>query len=46
MSEFWRDRIPSLNELFYALLSVLVPWCIYKINGWWHKYGDPPWKKE
>lgn len=39
-------RIPSFAILICALLSALIPLCIYNINKVIHKHGDPPWKKE
>jgi hypothetical protein len=39
-------RFPSNLIFVLTVLSVLLPWAIYKINQKLHKYGDPPWKKE
>jgi hypothetical protein len=39
-------RFPSNMILINAILSVLIPLSIYKINQKLHKYGDPPWKKK
>ncbi len=29
-----------------AVLSFVIPFAVYRINRRWHRYGDPPWKKE
>lgn len=39
-------RLPSLGILLCALLSVLIPWGVQKINKLLHKLGDPPWKND
>jgi hypothetical protein len=39
-------RLPSNLIIFSALLSVLLPMGIHKLNQKLHKYGDPPWKKK
>jgi hypothetical protein len=39
------ERATSMTAIFYMLLSVLIPWGIYRTNQWLHKTGDPPWKK-
>lgn len=38
-------RLPSNLIIFSALLSLLLPMAVYKVNQKLHKYGDPPWKK-
>jgi len=37
------DRIPIF---ILAILSLLIPWGIYKLNQAFHQYADPPWKKD
>ncbi|SDH67867.1 hypothetical protein [Alteribacillus bidgolensis] len=40
------DRLPSNMAFFSALLSLLLPMVIHKLNQKIHNYGDPPWKKQ
>lgn len=46
MMEFWSDRIPSLSVVVYAILSMVIPWIVYKANQLLHHYADPPWKRK
>ncbi len=39
-------RIPKAVVIICAVLSSLIPWCVYRINQSLHRYGDPPWKKK
>jgi hypothetical protein len=39
-------RLPANSIIISALLSVLIPFSIYKLNKVLHKYGDPPWKNK
>jgi hypothetical protein len=40
------DRSPSGMVWTCTVLSVLIPYTIYKINRKLHKLGDAPWSKE
>ncbi|WP_165972271.1 hypothetical protein [Paenibacillus piri] len=40
------SHMPSGLALFCALLSVLIPYAIYKINAVLHKIADAPWCRE
>lgn len=39
-------RIPANLIITCALLTMLIPFGIYKFNGFMHKKGDPPWKED
>lgn len=39
-------RLPSNMIIISAILSVVIPMVIYKLNQKFHEYGDPPWKKK
>lgn len=39
-------RLPSNIIMFSAILSVVIPIMIYKLNQKFHQYGDPPWRKK
>lgn len=39
-------RLPSNMIMFSAILSVVIPMVIYKLNQKIHQYGDPPWRKK
>jgi len=28
-----------------TILAFIIPFSVYKINDYLHRYGDPPWKK-
>ncbi|MDF2959744.1 MAG: hypothetical protein K0S39_1479 [Paenibacillus sp.] len=46
MWEAIKNRIPSGTVLLCTLLSVLIPYGIYRLNALLHKLGDAPWNKE
>lgn len=36
--------LPSGLVFFCTVLSLAIPWGVYRINRKFHQYGDPPWK--
>ncbi|WP_166554457.1 MULTISPECIES: hypothetical protein [Clostridia] len=42
----WSSFLPSIETFIYTSLAFIIPLVIFKINQKFHKYGDPPWKKE
>ncbi|GIP64532.1 hypothetical protein J32TS6_30870 [Virgibacillus pantothenticus] len=42
----WPSFLPSIETFIYTALAFIIPLVIFKINQKFHKYGDPPWKKE
>ncbi|OXS57654.1 hypothetical protein B1A99_16500 [Cohnella sp. CIP 111063] len=40
------DRMPTATVLINAALAAAVPWIVYRINQAFHRYGDPPWKRD
>lgn len=46
MQHFVLDRLPSVHVWVCAALSAAIPWGVYVVNRAFHRYGDPPWKKE
>lgn len=40
------DRLPDAKVLLYALMTGIIPWCVYIVNQRLHRRGDPPWKRE
>ncbi|MCZ8520786.1 MULTISPECIES: hypothetical protein [Paenibacillus] len=36
-------RMPSVFVLFCACLALVIPYAAYKLSGYIHKLGDPPW---
>jgi len=44
------DRITGVLQdsliMICTVLTFVIPYSIYKINGKLHDIGDPPWKKE
>ncbi|MEJ8543823.1 hypothetical protein [Brevibacillus borstelensis] len=38
--------LPPYLTLFGAILTILIPWLLYKASQKLHQYGDPPWKNE
>ncbi|WP_426453160.1 hypothetical protein ACP26L_13435 [Paenibacillus sp. S-38] len=39
-------RIPSGFVLFCAVLSLVIPYVMYRVNRRIHQLGDPPWMKQ
>jgi hypothetical protein len=39
------ERIPSMLGIVCTILTVAIPYSVYKLNQKLHKIGDPPWKK-
>ncbi|MGN8648009.1 hypothetical protein ACTNEO_18240 [Gracilibacillus sp. HCP3S3_G5_1] len=46
MWEIIIGKLPDKLILIVTILTVLVPYVIYKANQKLHKNGDPPWKKK
>ncbi|WP_270620019.1 Ger(x)C family spore germination C-terminal domain-containing protein [Paenibacillus macerans] len=46
MQHFVLDRLPSVHVWVSAALSAAIPWGVYVVNRAFHRYGDPPWKKQ
>lgn len=36
--------VPPLSTFIYAFMAFVIPWMVYRLNQYLHKYGDPPWK--
>lgn len=45
ISEILLDSFTLLN-IFCTLAAFGIPYIIHKVNQQFHKYGDPPWKKQ